>query len=332
MPRASPCRRLSLSLALAGVAHATDFYVAPGASLQLAIDAAQNGDRVLAQPCTYVETIDFHGRAIELIGLGGATATRIVAPAPGTSLVRFHSGEGAASVLQGFALLNASSPDGYGGAISCLASAAAPIAAPTIRDCVLRQCSARYGGGAAGAGAGLYAEASGVVLERCSLLGNLADQPLGQGSGCLHGPIRLRHSIAWGNSAPQFGGTPAPSADLGGFQALRVLAGDVHTGQLYLVLGSLSGMAPGIPVGAWTVALAFDAYTSFTLGSPNHAPLSASLGVLGPDGRAETLLSIPPGLVGALAGTTAHHAAVVIDLAGPAVVFATNAEPLALLP
>ncbi len=66
------------------------------ATIQNAIDVAVNGDTVLVSPGTYVETLNYQGKAITLISEFGPALTVI------EGSVIFDSGEGLDSVLQGF--------------------------------------------------------------------------------------------------------------------------------------------------------------------------------------------------------------------------------------
>ena len=61
------------ALAFSAVIHVPEDY----AKIQEAIDAAVNGDTVLVKPGTYVENIDFKGKAITLQSEQEATVTTI---------------------------------------------------------------------------------------------------------------------------------------------------------------------------------------------------------------------------------------------------------------
>ena len=123
----------------------------PYASIQYALSQATtvHGDTVLVLPGTYVENVDFLGKAVRLVSSGGPTVTVIDGGAPLVELsaVTFASGEGPGSVLQGFTVENGSGTldasftfyDGGGVRISG--------ASPTIRDCVIQQNEADRGGG-----------------------------------------------------------------------------------------------------------------------------------------------------------------------------------------
>lgn len=74
-------------------------------TIQAAIDAAVDGDVVSVAPGTYVENIDFLGKAITVLGEQGPEETVIDGGDSGT-VVTFASGEGRDSVLSGFTLQN----------------------------------------------------------------------------------------------------------------------------------------------------------------------------------------------------------------------------------
>ena len=92
----------ALFVLLAAPGRAADIVVAPGQSIQAAMDQAAAGDRVLVQPAVYNEAIDFKGKAIQVIGLGGPLSTILDATGLNSAVVKFHNGEGRGSVLKGF--------------------------------------------------------------------------------------------------------------------------------------------------------------------------------------------------------------------------------------
>ena len=125
--------------------------------------------------------------------------------------------------------------------------------------------------------------------------------------------------------------TNSISVAAGGSQTIEIDLGPGQAGSLYLVLGSFSGWAPGIAVGATLLPLNLDAYFLQTLSTPNAPPLSASFGALDGTGRATATFALPAGSDPALAGILLHHAGAALD-AGLGVTQTTNAVPLVLLP
>jgi len=87
-------------------------------TIQAGIDVAVGGDTVLVAPGTYVENIDFKGKAITVTSEQGADVTVIdggkpIDPDYG-SCVLFMKGEGPDSVIEGFTLTSGTGTDFYG--------------------------------------------------------------------------------------------------------------------------------------------------------------------------------------------------------------------------
>jgi len=74
-------------------------------TIQKAIDAAVNDDTVLVAPGTYVENIDFMGKAITVQSEKGPEST-ILDGGQQEAVVTFNSGEGYQSILDGFTVTN----------------------------------------------------------------------------------------------------------------------------------------------------------------------------------------------------------------------------------
>jgi hypothetical protein len=122
-------------------------------TIQAAITASQNGDRILVAPGTYYENdINFQGKAIQLIGVEGRDKTVIDALGFGR-IISFDHFEVASTLVQGFTLRNGAATDGLdglagkpglighdGGAIYIFGSA------PTIRSCAFLNNRAGSGG------------------------------------------------------------------------------------------------------------------------------------------------------------------------------------------
>ena len=123
----------------------------PFATINDALDVARDGDRVLVGPGTYFESVDFGGRAIEIVSSDGAGVTVL----DGTgmtdgSVVVAKNAETPASILRGFTITN-----GVLGTVFPLDASVrvggglfAYFASPTITDCILVGNNAAFGGGA----------------------------------------------------------------------------------------------------------------------------------------------------------------------------------------
>jgi serine protease len=97
-------------------------------SIQAAIDAAINGDKILVKSGIYRENINFLGKSITVQSEHGSKTTKIDGRANG-SVVTFSTGEGRSSVLRGFTLTNGMvETSGGGGGITILE------ASPTIEE------------------------------------------------------------------------------------------------------------------------------------------------------------------------------------------------------
>jgi len=112
-------------------------------SIQKAIDDAGYGEMILVHDGTYKENINFQGKGITVRSENGASATIIEGWKTLDSVVIFDHGEGADSLLTGFAIQKGTGNVEYGGGgISCAGNSS-----PTITDCIIYRNSAEYGGG-----------------------------------------------------------------------------------------------------------------------------------------------------------------------------------------
>lgn len=116
-----------------------------GIQAALADGSVLDGDSIVVRPGTYVENLDFLGKAIHLKSEQGSEMTVIDGHRNG-SVVTFCSGEGPDAVLEGFTLINGSgTPSGQttrGGGILCDQGSS-----PTLRNNVIMENTATFGGG-----------------------------------------------------------------------------------------------------------------------------------------------------------------------------------------
>jgi hypothetical protein len=135
------------------------------ATIQAGINAAASGDTVQVAPGTYTgpsnRNLDFGGKNILLRSSAGAPSTTIDCQSLARA-IRFHTGETAAAIVQGFTIRNGLASGTFGGGILIEGGAA-----PTIRNC-------RFIANHANTGGGLYASSS-VTLTDCVFEGNSAD-------------------------------------------------------------------------------------------------------------------------------------------------------------
>lgn len=211
---------LSFTLVFAVRAVAADIPVLPGQSIQTAIDAAAAGDRILVQPGTYFEAIDFKSKAIEVIGVGGPKVTTIDAAGLGSRVVTVPSGTFAAR-LEGFRITHGTALQGGGIYVGG--------AGLEIAKCVVSTNSATDGGGlayvhnqapgailklvdstfeantASGTGGGLYLSRQAEVT-RCRIVMNTATHGAGIAMTTGSGLTLLAESEISGNIATGNGG------------------------------------------------------------------------------------------------------------------------------
>jgi len=188
---------LSVVLLLAATGMSATIYVPDDyLTIQGAINASANGDTVLVSPGTYVENIDFLGKAITLKSDKGPFVTIIDGNRTGTTVV-FQNYEGSDSVIDGFTITN-----GYmvfnhpGGGIRCR------WAAPTITHNRIVSNEAGHGGGIA------CWDASPVICHN-TIADNLAyGQQYSSGGGIelnFFANPTITENVIEGNKAP-FGG------------------------------------------------------------------------------------------------------------------------------
>jgi nitrous oxidase accessory protein NosD len=132
---------------LALPARAATIPVAPGQSIQAAIDAAQEGDTIALATGEYGGDLDFRGKAVAVVGVGPDTVLRGTGTGP---VVRFVSGEAVGTVLEAVTVTGGVADRGGGLRIV--------DASPTVVRTVIA------GNRASLAGSGVYLERSAAEL------------------------------------------------------------------------------------------------------------------------------------------------------------------------
>jgi hypothetical protein len=163
-------------------------------SIQAAINGVQAGTEIVVAPGTYLEHLNFGGQAVVLRSTAGAELTIVDGEGDGP-VVAFHSGEPASTVLEGFTIRNGHNT--VGGGISVTSGAS-----PTIRNCVVRGCSATNGGAVYVAGARAH-------LENCRLTSNSAGNGAGIGVYFENGSAALINCLIDSNGGDFLGAIAA---------------------------------------------------------------------------------------------------------------------------
>ena len=199
-------------------------------TIQQAINAAQDGDMVLVAPGTYIENIDFLGKAITVTSEAGPQTT-IIDGNQITSVVTFRSNEEPESVLSGFTLRNGHQCDfNDGGGITIQA------ASPTIENNIITNNDACHYGN----GIGVF---FGSPIIRGNVITNNAGGGFGGGIGVVgFGETKILDNIISNNSTGSGGGI---ELDAGGNV---VISGNVITGNMAVIEGG------GLYIGNQTLA------------------------------------------------------------------------------
>ncbi len=165
------------------------------AAIQPAIQAAVNGDTILVRDGTYKgpqnRALDFAGKAITLQSENGP-ANCIIDCESAARAFYFHSGETAASRLEGLTIRNGYNSS-HGPAIYCAAS-------PTIVHCTIENSQA----GTFGYGGGIYIEIGSPTIDHCLIRNNHAEH--GGGIFCNAASPKILDCLITGNSVTASGG------------------------------------------------------------------------------------------------------------------------------
>jgi len=174
-------------------------------TIQSAIDAVVDGDKVIVNPGTYYENIDFNGKNITIASLFLITqdttyiSQTIIDGNQNGSVVTFFSGEDSTAVLCGFTIQNGyaqgSWTEGWGGGISCDNSN------PSLENVTISNNSASFLGG------GIFCCYSDPSLVNVMITGNSTSDYSSCGGGiyCTSSSPNLENVTITGNSA-WFGG------------------------------------------------------------------------------------------------------------------------------
>lgn len=144
-------------------------------TIQAAIVAADDGDTVLVAAGTYVEELDYLGKAITVASASGAAATIL---SNVNSAVSFVNDEGPGSVLRGFTVT---------GNVSGRAAIHGPGAQPRIERCIIRDNRT-----STALAAGVQCDGT---LEDCTI----EDNANGNGTGGVAGALTLVRCVLSGN-------------------------------------------------------------------------------------------------------------------------------------
>jgi hypothetical protein len=169
----------------------------PYCSIAVAIHYAADADAIVVAPGTYLESIDFLGKAVTVRSLdpqdAAVVAATIIDGTGHAHVVRCVSGEGPASVLSGFTITGGNAdaaewPANCGGGMLNIESG------PTVSHCVFSGNAAAWSGGgmynssayptvtdctfdgnsADNAGAGMFNNTSDAMVTRCAFINNAA--------------------------------------------------------------------------------------------------------------------------------------------------------------
>jgi hypothetical protein len=171
----------------------------PFCAVQDAIDAAADSDEIVVAPGTYLETIDFLGKAVRLYSAQGPQVTTLDAQQAGTA-VTCRSGEGADTVLEGFKITGGAADPAGGGMFIEGGS-------PTVTGCTFT------GNTAVQCGGGMYnAGGSSPLVVSCRFEDNTAAEFLGGGMANDDSSPTVANCMFLGNAAVVGGGIGSDAA------------------------------------------------------------------------------------------------------------------------
>ncbi|MCF6240478.1 MAG: hypothetical protein L3J74_03930 [Bacteroidales bacterium] len=179
-------------------------------SIQIAIDNAINGDRIVVASGTFTENINFNGKEIEIIGNGPGNS--IIDGGAAGSVVTFANGESANCLLRGFTIrngtgtnINLALPYGpqtnYGGGIFING------ASPGLENLIVENNSVAIDGENGGSGGGLYiGNGSNVQLNNVTVRNNTASRYQGGGMTIENSSVTFNTVTITNNTTGNYGG------------------------------------------------------------------------------------------------------------------------------
>lgn len=206
----------------------------PYMDIQSAIDDSIDGDIVRVKDNIYQSNpnnrnrdLDFQGKSIIVRSANGPQNCIIMCGDGKTDPNRafhFHSGEDANAIVEGFTIINGYIPDGNGGVILCEPNSLNVPSSPTIKDCIIKNSSANYGGAIACIsssptitnctiksnsatfdGGAIYCYNASPAINDCNLSYNQADN--GGGIYCSNNAsMTITDSVIYNNTAAINGG------------------------------------------------------------------------------------------------------------------------------
>ena len=124
----------------------------------------------------------------------------------------------------------------------------------------------------------------------------------------------------------------ALSTSAGGVQAFTYTPGPAFAGDSYLIVGTLSGWWPGLPLGNGLVLpINFDFLTDLSLQLQNTPILTNTAGIVPVSGQIQASFTLPPGLLTFLSGWKMHFAGLSYQSLN-LYTQVSNPVPLSLLP